>query len=290
MTLQALREKVGDDVFFTILRSWYAENRNGNVTTADFIALAERVSGRQLDEFFQRLALRGGQAGKLVMHKPNGPQGPSGGRCARDPRAVGAGHARTDVLDHEGRCVDGDRGRAQPRAARLRRAGGALLAGVRRVRGEDVAVAVDELEACRGSRSSAGARRPGCLRATGVALHAAPSTRPASDLSRRHRGAAAADFSEALPQAVRPQRRHHAAHGQRIRLLRIVSSPPSGVAIRARTPARRAPPGARGSAARVEQRVQAQSVDQREQPLGDVRARPRRRRSARAPAPPPRAR
>jgi aminopeptidase N len=52
MTLQALREKVGDDVFFTILRSWYAENRNGNVTTADFTALAERVSGRQLDQFF----------------------------------------------------------------------------------------------------------------------------------------------------------------------------------------------------------------------------------------------
>jgi aminopeptidase N len=54
MTLQALREKIGnDDVFFSILRTWYAENRNGNVTTADFIALAERVSGLQLDDFFQ---------------------------------------------------------------------------------------------------------------------------------------------------------------------------------------------------------------------------------------------
>jgi aminopeptidase N len=53
MTLQALREKVGDDVFLAILRTWYAENRNGNVTTADFIATAERISGRQLDEFFR---------------------------------------------------------------------------------------------------------------------------------------------------------------------------------------------------------------------------------------------
>jgi aminopeptidase N len=52
MTLQALREKLGDDVFFSILRTWYAENRNGNVTTADFIALAERISGQQLDGFF----------------------------------------------------------------------------------------------------------------------------------------------------------------------------------------------------------------------------------------------
>jgi aminopeptidase N len=52
MTLQALREKVGDDTFFRILRAWYAENKYGNVTTADFIALAERESGRQLGEFF----------------------------------------------------------------------------------------------------------------------------------------------------------------------------------------------------------------------------------------------
>jgi aminopeptidase N len=52
MTLQALREKVGDSVFFDILRQWYGDNRYGNVTTADFIALAERQSGQQLDSFF----------------------------------------------------------------------------------------------------------------------------------------------------------------------------------------------------------------------------------------------
>jgi aminopeptidase N len=53
MTLQALREKIGDAVFFGILRSWYQENRNGNVTTADFVELAERKSGQQLDDFFR---------------------------------------------------------------------------------------------------------------------------------------------------------------------------------------------------------------------------------------------
>ena len=52
MTLQALRQKVGDDTFFAILRAWYRENRNGNVTTADFIALAERKSGLDLGGFF----------------------------------------------------------------------------------------------------------------------------------------------------------------------------------------------------------------------------------------------
>jgi aminopeptidase N len=52
MTLQALREKVGDDAFLRIVRAWYEENKYGNVTTADFIALSERISGQQLDTFF----------------------------------------------------------------------------------------------------------------------------------------------------------------------------------------------------------------------------------------------
>jgi aminopeptidase N len=53
MTLQALRQKLGDDtLFFRILQTWYAENRYSNVTTQDFIATAERVSGKQLDHFF----------------------------------------------------------------------------------------------------------------------------------------------------------------------------------------------------------------------------------------------
>jgi aminopeptidase N len=53
MTLQALRGKVGDEAFFRILRSWYAKYRYANATTADFVAVAEGVSGQQLDDFFQ---------------------------------------------------------------------------------------------------------------------------------------------------------------------------------------------------------------------------------------------
>jgi aminopeptidase N len=53
MTLQALRTRVGDAVFFRILQDWAAENRHANATTADFITLAERDSGLELDAFFQ---------------------------------------------------------------------------------------------------------------------------------------------------------------------------------------------------------------------------------------------
>jgi aminopeptidase N len=52
MTLQALREKLGDRVFFRIMRDWARQHRYGNATTRQFIALAERDSGRNLRHFF----------------------------------------------------------------------------------------------------------------------------------------------------------------------------------------------------------------------------------------------
>jgi aminopeptidase N len=53
MTLQALREQIGDRAFFTAMRRWYAEHRYGNVSTPEFIALAQQVSGQDLREFFR---------------------------------------------------------------------------------------------------------------------------------------------------------------------------------------------------------------------------------------------
>jgi aminopeptidase N len=52
LTVHALRLMVGDAAFFEILQTWTTERRNGNATTDDLIALAERISGRQLDDFF----------------------------------------------------------------------------------------------------------------------------------------------------------------------------------------------------------------------------------------------
>jgi aminopeptidase N len=52
MTLQALRVKIGDFAFFNLLRTWVAQNKYGNVTTPQFIALAEQISGVDLDRFF----------------------------------------------------------------------------------------------------------------------------------------------------------------------------------------------------------------------------------------------
>ena len=51
-TLHALRHLVGDRDFFRILRIWTTQHAGGNVTTSEFIDLAERVSGQNLDSFF----------------------------------------------------------------------------------------------------------------------------------------------------------------------------------------------------------------------------------------------
>jgi aminopeptidase N len=52
MALEALRQRIGDDVFARLLRTWATEHRHGVVSTADFLRCAEHVSGRQLDAFF----------------------------------------------------------------------------------------------------------------------------------------------------------------------------------------------------------------------------------------------
>jgi aminopeptidase N len=53
LTLHALRLHLGDEAFFTVLRTWTARFHNGNATTEDFMALAEEISGEQLDDFFE---------------------------------------------------------------------------------------------------------------------------------------------------------------------------------------------------------------------------------------------
>ncbi|KIU04021.1 M1 family metallopeptidase [Frigoribacterium sp. MEB024] len=45
LAVQALRSAVGDDAFFDVMRAWTAEYRHHVATSADFVALATRVSG-----------------------------------------------------------------------------------------------------------------------------------------------------------------------------------------------------------------------------------------------------
>lgn len=52
LTLHALRRAVGDATFFAILRTFASRFAYGNATTEEFIALAEELSGVELDDLF----------------------------------------------------------------------------------------------------------------------------------------------------------------------------------------------------------------------------------------------
>ena len=51
--LHALRLEVGDETFFEILQTYHERYADGNARTADFIAVAEEVSGKELSAFFE---------------------------------------------------------------------------------------------------------------------------------------------------------------------------------------------------------------------------------------------
>ncbi len=54
MTLEALREKVGTKPMLKTLRRWAISHRHANGDSEEFIALAERVTGKGLGPFFKR--------------------------------------------------------------------------------------------------------------------------------------------------------------------------------------------------------------------------------------------
>ena len=96
MTLQALREAIGDQAFFSLLRRWAERKGGGNGNTGQFIATAERVSGRQLDPLFQ-----------AWLFAPTRPALPapvrSSGNAGEDPQALAwlrAAQARRELGGH----------------------------------------------------------------------------------------------------------------------------------------------------------------------------------------------
>ena len=58
--LHMLRQRMGDDRFWSGIRDYYAHFRNGNASTTDFRLAMERASGLDLAPFFQQWLYRGG--------------------------------------------------------------------------------------------------------------------------------------------------------------------------------------------------------------------------------------
>lgn len=66
MTMQVLRNEVGDADFFEIVRTWAADHSGGHGTTPQFIALAEQISGEQLDQLFDTWLFTAGKPASIA--------------------------------------------------------------------------------------------------------------------------------------------------------------------------------------------------------------------------------
>ncbi|WP_277681441.1 M1 family metallopeptidase [Saccharomonospora azurea] len=94
LAAHALRTTVGDEVFVEILRTWLDTYRGTHATLDDFVALAEELSGTQLDEVFDTWLFTKG--------KPEvGPNGASADSAARTTAVTEPESFREISFTHE---------------------------------------------------------------------------------------------------------------------------------------------------------------------------------------------
>ncbi|AXK32574.1 M1 family peptidase [Streptomyces armeniacus] len=99
MTLQALRNEIGDDDFFAILKGWQDEQAGGDAEVRDFVAYAEQVSGKPLAALFDTWlyepsrpdapAAKGGGTERAKPARPEKPQSWSDIQAAKHGREHG---------------------------------------------------------------------------------------------------------------------------------------------------------------------------------------------------------
>ncbi|MHB9857789.1 M1 family metallopeptidase [Streptomyces sp. YIM S03343] len=100
LAVQALRNEIGDDAFFAVLKGWPREHAYGNASVADFQAYAERVSGRSLGALFDTWLFQPSKpaAGAAV---PGSVRSVKGAKAVVQPKSWKAIEATNDV--HAGR-------------------------------------------------------------------------------------------------------------------------------------------------------------------------------------------
>ncbi|MCX4515250.1 M1 family metallopeptidase [Streptomyces sp. NBC_01619] len=89
LVLYALRQEIGKDKFEALERAWVAEHRDGTATTADFTALASRISGRDLSAF-----LKAWLYGEKTPKMPGHPQWRSEAPASKRTQAPGVKQPR----------------------------------------------------------------------------------------------------------------------------------------------------------------------------------------------------
>ncbi|MGK5631549.1 M1 family metallopeptidase, partial [Streptomyces sp. URMC 123] len=77
LALQALRNEIGDEKFFAILKGWPTAYKYGNAKVGDFVRYAEKVSGKPLADLFE-----------TWLYTPGKPSAPEAAEARIAPRAA----------------------------------------------------------------------------------------------------------------------------------------------------------------------------------------------------------
>ncbi|MDR3083054.1 MAG: M1 family metallopeptidase, partial [Streptomyces sp.] len=104
LALQVLRNEIGDEDFFAILKGWPTVNAGGNVSVADFIAYAEKVSGKDLGALFDTWLFTPSKPAAAAAAKAG--ISPSAAKARVQPKSwkkIAATNTVHDHGDHHGR-------------------------------------------------------------------------------------------------------------------------------------------------------------------------------------------
>jgi hypothetical protein len=128
MALEALRTSIGAAPFAELMKQWQSRHAGTSRRTSDFIALAEEVSGRDLDAFFQTWIYTTG--------KPAWPakfdlalKGPQGSLLPGDASAFSLSSANTGKVEQTGSVVTVDLSTVLPAVAVGELPAGVTVAG-----------------------------------------------------------------------------------------------------------------------------------------------------------------
>ncbi|WP_079194393.1 M1 family metallopeptidase [Streptomyces sp. CB02923] len=100
LTLQALRNKLGDKDFFALLKSWPTDKKYGNASVHDFVTYAESKTGKPLAEFFDTWLFQPAKPSASALKAAFGARSAAPAKAPAQPKSWKSIQATNHVHDH----------------------------------------------------------------------------------------------------------------------------------------------------------------------------------------------
>ncbi|MEF3111613.1 M1 family metallopeptidase [Streptomyces chrestomyceticus] len=99
LTLQALRNEVGDRAFFGLLKSWPTDKKYGNASVRDFVTYAERKTGKPLAALFDAWLFQPSKPSAPALKKAFGARSAAPAKAPAQPKSWKSIQATNTVHD-----------------------------------------------------------------------------------------------------------------------------------------------------------------------------------------------